>query len=341
MFAFIPVINGLGFTYIGAKEFNSNWIKEGLIYEIPWFLLFLCLYNDGLAAFFAGLGLMLMVVCIIRTIFVYTKHKDVLIDDDPESRVDIEKSFRSYWVILSFIMFLNGLGLIFVGFRRNVQRWVLEGAFFEFLWILYIVLFAVDKNLGTLVIPFTIIGWILSIVRTFMVYFEEERMDNDLFAAPKPVADTPKPTPAPIVNEDNQSSQDIIPQFRHYNREINDLKDTFNQKEENIKGLINKRFNSDELTYDRFMSVIENCRKLFDHQADSALSIIHLAPEYSVRLDETVKGKISIMEGIIEEMNNLIEEFIIHDGADEQSDEELKELFSNMDNLICSVKDYK
>ena len=88
------------------------------------------------------------------------------------------------------------------------------------------------------------------------------------------------------------------------------------------------------------MDVIKNCHKLFYHQSDSALSIINLAPEYSIRLDETVKGKIYILKSIIEEMNHLIEELIIHDGDDE-SDEELKELFSNMDNLINSVKDYK
>ena len=89
------------------------------------------------------------------------------------------------------------------------------------------------------------------------------------------------------------------------------------------------------------MSVIDSCHKLFNHQADSATSIIEMAPEYSERLDETVKDKISIMDSINDEMNNLIEELIIHDGDTEKSDEDLKELFANMDNLINSVKDYK
>ena len=44
---------------------------------------------------------------------------------------------------------------------------------------------------------------------------------------------------------------------------------------------------------------------------------------------------------INDEMNNLIEELIIHDGDNEKSEEDLKELFANMDNLINSVKDYK
>ena len=89
------------------------------------------------------------------------------------------------------------------------------------------------------------------------------------------------------------------------------------------------------------MSVIDNCHKLFYHQFNSATSIIEMAPEYSERLDETVKDKISIMESINDEMNNLIEELIIHDSDNEKSEEDLKELFANMDNLINSVKDYK
>ena len=143
------------------------------------------------------------------------------------------------------------------------------------------------------------------------------------------------------VEKVGDNTSEIIPQFKHYETEINDLKNTFNQKEENITDLINQRFTKEELSYDRFMSVIKNCHKLFYHNADSSLSIIGLAPEYSERLDETVKGKIEILNSIIDEMNNLIEEFILHDGDDEKSEEDLKELFVNMDNLINSVKDYK
>ena len=86
---------------------------------------------------------------------------------------------------------------------------------------------------------------------------------------------------------------------------------------------------------------MKDYHKLFYHQSDSATSIIEMAPEYSERLDETVKDKISIMESINDEMNNLIEELIIHDSDNEKSEEDLQELFSNMDNLINSVKDYK
>ena len=343
--AFIPFLNGLGFAYIGAKEFNGNWIKEGLIYELPWFLMFLFINFDGIGTFFTALGFLFELISIVRTFFVYFKYKDVLIDDDSESQVQMNKILSSYWVIFSVILFLNGVGLIIIGSKRNVKQWIFEGLFFEFLWILYIFLINpfFSEDISYFFISIALIGFVLSIVRTFMIYFEEERMSSENFDRLSNILDASNSDSAPksVYGTDNISdNSDIIPQFRPYNTEINDLKNTFDQKEENINYLINKRFSSNELSYDRFMDVIKNCHKLFYHQSDSALSIINLAPDYSVRLDETVKGKIYILKSIIEEMNHLIEELIIHDGDDE-SDEELKELFSNMDNLINSVKDYK
>ena len=216
----------------------------------------------------------------------------------------------------------------------------MEGLFFEFLWIFW--MFCIfpffNESVSEVFIGIGFIGVILSIVRTFMIYFEEEKMDDENYSTLKNILDTS------IENspkEENNIDSDIIPQFKPYNTEINDLKNTFDQKEENITNLIDKRFNKEELSYDRFSSVLENCHKIFYHQADSALNIIHLAPEYSERLDESVKGKISILESIIDEMNALIEEFILLDGSDEQSEEDLKEMFDNMDNLIGSVKDYR
>ena len=337
MVSFIPFLNGLGFAYIGAKEFNNKWIKEGLIYEVPWFLMFLFLYTEGASVFFCALGFLFELVSIIRSIMVYLKNKDVLIDDDEESSIEVEKSINSLWMVLSFIPYLSGLGIIYIGYKRKVKDWFYTGLVFEALWILVFIIIGFGGN-PNFFVAVAMIGLILGIVKSFIIYFEEEKMEADAFSVSRRATDTPKPT----ENLNSEISElNIIPQFRSYNTQINDLKRVFNQKEQSLTDLINKRFNQDELTYDRFTSVIKNCHKLFYHQADSASSIIHLAPEYSVRLDESVKGKISILEGIIEEMNNLIEEFILHDGSDEQSEEDLNELFSNMDSLISSVKDYK
>lgn len=336
LLSLFPFINGMTFVYMGSKESNFKWIIEALVYEFPWFLQFLFAYNDDLATTFAGFGILFMFICLLRTVYVSFTYKK-----------EIDSSFRpmrkissSFWVVFSLIMFLNGVGLIIVGYRRNVQRWVLEGALFEFLWILYFVTYSINDGIINFFIAIAVIGWILSIARTIMIYFEEKRMDNLSFSpSPQPVVSTPAPdiSPKPVEN----AVVDIILEFKPYKAQIDNQKQAFDKKEENITDLINKRFETGELAHNRFMSVIDNCHKLFYHQFNSATSIIEMAPECSERLDETVKDKISIMESINDEMNNLIEELIIHDSDNEKSEEDLKELFANMDNLINSVKDYK
>ena len=317
--SFIPFLNGMTFVYMGSKESNKNWIIEGLVYELPWFLQFLFAFNEGISTTIASFGILFMLICLLRTLYVSFTYKKEM-----GSSTEMRKRSSSFWMVFSLIMFLNGIGLIIVGYKRNVQRWVIEGALFEFLWILYLIIYGIANGVIDFFIAIAVIGWILSIARTIMIYFEEKRMDNAVFTtSPQPVvsAPTPKVSPKPVEN----AVVDIIPEFKSYKYEIDNLKQAFDKKEDNITGLINKRFESGELS----------------HQSDSATSIIEMAPEYSERLDETVKGKISIMESINDEMNNLIEELIIHDGDNEKSDEDLQELFSNMDNLINSVKDYK
>lgn len=334
--SFIPFLNGMTFVYMGSKESNKNWIIEGLVYELPWFLQFLFAFNEGISTTIASFGILFMFICLLRTLYVSFTYKKEM-----GSSTEMRKRSSSFWMVFSLIMFLNGIGLIIVGYKRNVQRWVIEGALFEFLWVLYLISYAIANGIIDFFIAISVIGWILSIARTIMIYFEEKRMDNGAFTpSTKPTLSSPAPEVSPKPVESLAVSE-IIPEFKSYKYEIDNLKQAFDKKEDNITGLINKRFESGELSHNRFMSVIDSCHKLFYHQSDSATSIIEMAPEYSERLDETVKDKISIMESINDEMNNLVEELIIHDSDNEKSEEDLQELFSNMDNLINSVKDYK
>ena len=64
-----------------------------------------------------------------------------------------------------------------VGTKRNVKRWIYEGAIFEALWILYILLFRAGDAVVNFLIAIAIIGWVLSMALTIIVYFEEKRLD--------------------------------------------------------------------------------------------------------------------------------------------------------------------
>ncbi len=82
--SFIIFFNGFGFIYIALRENNKNWLVEGIIYELPWFiyLLFYGIYGIPLhyltpSHFILLLAILLMFVGIIRSIWVAVKLADV------------------------------------------------------------------------------------------------------------------------------------------------------------------------------------------------------------------------------------------------------------------------
>lgn len=83
---------------------------------------------------------------------------------------------RSWWVILSFIMMLNGFGFFYIALRHNNKKWLLEFAIYELPWFLYFVFYARfgDPNLyfyspSSLILYLALILYIVSIVRSFWV----------------------------------------------------------------------------------------------------------------------------------------------------------------------------
>lgn len=88
----------------------------------------------------------------------------------------IEKVKRSWWVVLSFIMFLNGFGFVYIGLKHNNRNWVIEGIAYEFPWFFYFIVFAmfhvskVDINNPTgVILPFAILLMLVSVVRSIWV----------------------------------------------------------------------------------------------------------------------------------------------------------------------------
>ena len=82
-----------------------------------------------------------------------------------------EKIKSSWWVLLSFIISLNGLGFLYIGFRHNNRNWVLEGITYEFPWFFFIILYAIYR-LGiqtTIAIALAVILMFVSVIRSVWV----------------------------------------------------------------------------------------------------------------------------------------------------------------------------
>lgn len=135
--------------------------------------------------------------------------------------------------------------------------------------------------------------------------------------------------------------QSGLESLKEYLTEINNLKILFEVKEEVVKQLIEKRFEPPQITYDKFMNMIESCNKLFYSQADTASNIIDLAADDTPRIREEIESKIDAMKTIINQIEDLTNELVINISSDSQSENEVQVLLDDMENLIGSVKDYK
>ena len=155
----------------------------------------------------------------------------------------------------------------------------------------------------------------------------------------KQVKESKKKVETPVSTTADEKSSGLD-SFKRYEKEISNLKVVFNVKEKVVRELIEKRFEPPQITYDKFMSSIDNCHKLFYAQSDAASNIIDLAVEDTPRVQDEIKGKIDAMKKIIDQIEDLTNELVINISSSGESTDEVKNLLDDMENLIESVKDY-
>lgn len=149
----------------------------------------------------------------------------------------------------------------------------------------------------------------------------------------------PKKEEKTIVNTQKVDSEGLD-SLQTYKKEIGNLNVLFDVKEDVVRELIKKRFEPPQITYDKFISSIDSCHKLFYAQSEAALNIINLAAEDTPRVQSEIKSKIDAMKKIINQIEDLTNELVINISSSEESAEEVKNLLDDMENLIGSVKEY-
>ena len=80
----------------------------------------------------------------------------------------LEKVKRSWWVIFSAIIFFNGIGFLYIGFKNDNRNWVLEGIIYEIPWVFGII-FADLESVVTVYVAICMILMLVSIVRSVWV----------------------------------------------------------------------------------------------------------------------------------------------------------------------------
>ena len=139
-------------------------------------------------------------------------------------------------------------------------------------------------------------------------------------------------------NTNNSKSDKAL--FIKYEKEIIELKDEFTNKKINAETLIEKRFAPPQLTYDKFMSTVENAERVFDSEYYTAIDLVRYSDDYSSDMEEQIKAKIKTLKVLIKQLDNLIKELLENLSKDNSSDEEIKNIIEEMDRLIDSVSLY-
>ena len=87
----------------------------------------------------------------------------------------VDKLIKSWWVILSFIMFINGFGFIYTGLKHDNRNWILEGIIYEIPWVFYFIYIGIygfelfKVNPCDNVLAFGLLLLLVSIIRSFWV----------------------------------------------------------------------------------------------------------------------------------------------------------------------------
>ena len=135
----------------------------------------------------------------------------------------------------------------------------------------------------------------------------------------------------------NNASQN----YSYYKKQVEELKKTYETKEDKVLELLEKKFPNGQMSYGRFRGEVDVCRVNFFKEAEAAENMINLSDGYSEKIADALKEKISTLQSIVAKMNDLQSELIISiSNGDDGSNEEIDNLIKEMNDLIDSVKDY-
>lgn len=141
-------------------------------------------------------------------------------------------------------------------------------------------------------------------------------------------------------NKTNHSKADKAP-FIKYEKKIIELKEEFTNKRIKAEILIEKRFAPPQLTYDKFMSTVENAERAFMSEYDTAIDLVRYSDEYSQDMEEQIRARIKTLKILIKQLDNLTTELLDNLSKDDNSDDEIKRIIEEMDRLIDSVSQYE
>ena len=125
-----------------------------------------------------------------------------------------------------------------------------------------------------------------------------------------------------------------------YDEIINDIEKDYNFKQKRAKELVEKLFDPNHMAYNKFSSSINKSNQLFSNQLEVTRKMVELDTDNNELVEKEIDSKIKTLETFVDKMEDLINELVIHLSSNEKDNDDINNLFNDMDDLIHSVKDY-
>ena len=135
------------------------------------------------------------------------------------------------------------------------------------------------------------------------------------------------------------NKSDIPPKFSDYVLKVKEMKKEFDEKELKVKELITTKFNPPQITYTRFMSVVDNCSKIFNQHYNAVFNIINFGNDDSAKIENEINAKIDILQSFIDKLDDLSNELVIN--MSKSNTEDVDNALNDMENLISSINSYE
>ena len=136
----------------------------------------------------------------------------------------------------------------------------------------------------------------------------------------------------------HDSKEQAVKVISKYKSQIDEIEQDYNSKQAKATELVEKLFDPTHMSYSKFTNAIKKSNQLFANQLKIAQKMLELDSNSIV--DGEIENKIKTLNTFVDKMEDLINELVIQLSSNKKDNDDINNLFNDMDDLIDSVKDY-
>ena len=125
-----------------------------------------------------------------------------------------------------------------------------------------------------------------------------------------------------------------------YEEKIQKIEQEYDFKQNKATELVEKLFDPSHMSYQKFKQTIIKSNGLFDNQVTVAKKMIEVDNGENEFVRKEIENKIVTLNTFVDKMEDLINEMVINLSSNKNDNEDINNLFNDMEKLINSVKDY-